>query len=67
MESHGGVSAERLGEWVGYASSYILFTTVLFFVLVLTGRIPQTWSYIHIMGISAAISLAGVVLRRVLE
>lgn len=67
MDSQQEGSAERLGKWVGYASSYLLFTTVFFLVLVFTGRIPQTWSYLHIMGVSAAISVAGVFLRRFLE
>lgn len=58
--------AVRLGECVGYASGYLLFTTALFFALVFTGRVPHSWNYIHIMEVSAAISVSGVVLRRFL-
>ena len=67
MDSQQEGSAERLGKWVGYASSYLLFTTVFFLVLVFTGRIPQTWSYLHIMAITFVIAVVGVIIKRLLK
>lgn len=58
--------AEKLGRGVGYAFSYFLFTSVLFLVLEFTGRIPASWSYPHVMGITVLISVAGAALRRYL-
>ena len=58
---------KKSGEKVGYTLSYFLFTTILYFVLILAKKIPVSWSYLHIMGITLIISLVGIVLKRVLK
>jgi len=55
------------GEKIGYALAYFLFTTVLFFILKLLDKIPNSWSYFHIMMITFLIALLGVVIKRFLE
>jgi|GEM_PF-1922954 len=60
-------STESIGEKVGYVVAYLLFTTILFLVLNLTHKIPDSWSYFHIMGITFSIVLIGTVIRRVLK
>ena len=57
-------SVQVFGERVGYASAYLLFTTVLFIVLTLLSKLPASWSYLHVMGVTFSISLLGVVTRR---
>jgi len=54
---------EILGEKVGYLFSYFLFTTILFLILVLLKKIPETWSYAHIMGITILIALIGSIIK----
>ncbi len=66
MDSNAVSKTEKLGRGVGYAFSYFLFTSVLFLVLEFTGRIPMSWSYPHVMGITVLISVAGAALRRYL-
>jgi len=60
-------SIERFGEKIGYIFSYFLFTTVLLFILKLLNKIPNSWSYFHIMITAFLITLLGVVIKRFLE
>jgi len=60
-------SIERLGERLGYLFSYFLFTTILFFILVLLKKIPESWSYLYVMGITILIVLTGIVIKRLLK
>ena len=58
---------EKLGEKVGYTFSYFLFTTILFFILVLLKKIPESWSYVHVMGITLLITSIGIAMKRFLK
>jgi len=58
---------EKVGEVVGYIFSYFLFTTVLFFILVITKKIPESWSYFHVMIITVSIAIIGVIIKRLLR
>ena len=58
---------EKLGEKLGYIFSYFLFTTILFFILGVLKKIPESWSYIHVMGIVILIALVGVIIKRFLK
>ncbi|MBU90158.1 hypothetical protein CMO94_01345 [Candidatus Woesearchaeota archaeon] len=58
---------EKIGEKSGYIFSYFLFTTILFFILILLKKIPESWSYIHVMGITILIALIGVAIKRFLK
>lgn len=59
-------TVERVGQCVGYAFSYALFTTVLFTALSLFNRIPSHWGYPHIAAITAGVTLLGLGIRRLL-
>ena len=52
-------SAEKLGEKIGYAFGYFLFSTVLFYMLTFSAKMPAGWSYFHILGIAVLIVLLG--------
>jgi hypothetical protein len=58
---------EPLGKQLGLLFSYLLFTTILYFVLSLTGKLPLSWGYLHVMGISIFIVALGMLIRRFLE
>lgn len=60
-------SIKKLGEILGYIFSYFLFTTILFFILVLLKKIPETWNYFHVMGITILIVLIGAIIKRLLK
>tara|TARA_Y100000310_G_C20615600_1_gene780447 strand:- start:1344 stop:1547 length:204 start_codon:yes stop_codon:yes gene_type:complete len=57
----------KWGEITGYIFSYFLFTTILFFILILLKKIPESWSYLSIMIITALIALLGTGMRRFLK
>ena len=56
-----------VGEIFGFVSAYLLFTTMLFFVLTLLNKIPESWTYFHIFGITSLIILTGVFIGRFLN
>ena len=60
-------SIERLGQKIGYIFSYFLFTTILFFILTLLDKIPESWSYAHVIGITLLIVFISFVIRRLLR
>lgn len=52
---------------VGYIVMYLIFTTVLYFILKLLNRLPETWGYIHIMVITLFITLLGKLIKMLLK
>lgn len=60
-------SIEKFGEKIGFIFSYFLFTTILFFILTLLTKIPESWSYFHIMAITFLIALLGIIIKKLLK
>lgn len=60
-------AVEKLGQRSGYVLAYFSFTTVLYLVLLIFGKMPVGWSYFHAMGIALAVALVGIALRRYLK
>jgi len=58
---------ENLGGKLGYIFSYFLFTTILFFILGVLKKIPESWSYIYVMGIVILIILVSTIIKRFLK
>ena len=58
---------EKVGEKLGYVVSYFLFTTILFFILVLLKKLPESWLYIHVVGIVILIAIMGTIIKRFLK
>ncbi len=58
---------KALGNRFGYLFSYFLFTTILFLILGILNKIPDTWGYPHVMGITALIVLIGWTIKRMLR
>ena len=42
---------------LGYVIMYLIFTTILYFILNLLNKLPETWTYLHIMTITLTIIL----------
>ena len=55
-----------VGIIVGYVFSYFLFTTILFFILTFSQRLPSGWNYFHIIGITIIITFIGTIIRKLL-
>lgn len=57
----------KIGNTVGYAFGYFLFTTILYFILKWLNKIPETWNYFYIMGITFSIILVGGIIKKILR
>jgi hypothetical protein len=57
----------RVGEKIGFVFAYFLFTTILFFILLILKKLPGSWNYLHIMGIVLIIALIGAGIKRLLK
>lgn len=58
---------EEIYERIGVVIAYFLFTTILFFILTITHKLPESFGYIHITLITAGITIAGLGLKRLLK
>ena len=53
------------GKTLGFLAGYLLFTTVLFFVLRTLEKLPAQRSFFHVMALTLAVTAAGLVVKRV--
>lgn len=60
-------AVEIFGERIGFIVGYFLFTTVLFYVLTLSNRLPESWSYGNIMLVSIVVCGIGFTIKRLLK
>jgi hypothetical protein len=67
MEFEPNRTAERYGKVLGFVASYLIFTAALFYAMLLLHRMPASWSYLHIIGITLAVTLLGLLTRRLLR
>jgi len=58
---------EFFGKGAGFVITYLIFTTVLYFLLKLIGKFPSDWTYFHIIFITFFIILLGTVIRLLLK
>lgn len=57
----------NFAEKLGFILNYFLFTSVLFLILNTSGKMPVSWSYLHIMSITLIITLVGTIIKRILK
>ena len=58
---------EKIGEKVGFVFAYLMFTTILFFVLKFVHKIPLTWNYINIAEITLVVAITGLIVKWLLK
>ena len=59
--------SENFERKSGFFVGYLIFTTVLFFVLILIEKIPDNWNYLHIAGLTFVFTISGMLLKGVLK
>lgn len=57
----------NVGETAGFICAYFFFTSMLFIVLTFSNKIPVSWSFFHIMGITIFITAIGAFLKGYLK
>lgn len=67
MEFEKDRTTEKTAAKAGFILSYFLFTTILFFILMFLGKLPDSWSYIHIMIITLGIVIMGKIIEWLLK
>jgi hypothetical protein len=67
MEFEGGKAAENIGQKAGFVFAYLVFSTMLFLLLILTHRLPASWTCFHILGVTLLIVLIGITIKRLLR
>jgi len=60
-------SIENFGQKVGYLFSYFVFSTIAYYLLNFFNKLPSTWTYFHIIGLTFCIVLAGEIIKRLLR
>ena len=58
---------EKTGRIFGYVLAYFIFTTLLYFVLTFLKKIPESWTYFHIMAITLLIVGIGSLIKKLLK
>ncbi len=48
---------------IGYIVMYLIFTTLLYFILRYFNKIPENWTYFHVMTVTLLIVLIGKLIR----
>ncbi|MEK6922011.1 MAG: hypothetical protein AABX82_09030 [Nanoarchaeota archaeon] len=67
MTQNSNASFFLTGKYSGYLFSFFLFSTVLYFVLFFTGKIPASWTYFFIFFITIPVAVAGFLIERYLQ
>jgi ABC-type polysaccharide/polyol phosphate export permease len=67
MEFDGMRITKSAGMIVGYFCSYVIFTAILYIMMLILGKIPESWSIAHVMAITAPIALFGFTIGGVLR
>ena len=52
---------------LGYVIMYLIFTTILYFILNLLNKLPERWTYLHIMTSTLTIILIAKLTRGFLK
>lgn len=67
MQFEPNTTLETWGYRTGFTFSYLVFTTILFFVLTWLDKLPEAWTYFHVMGLTVLIVLLGLGIQRMLR
>ena len=57
----------KIGGILSYTAMFFIFTTILYFILSLTNKLPESWNYITIIIITFLIILIGKSLKYWME
>ncbi len=59
--------AENLAVKLGYATAYFIFTLIIFCLLRLLNKLPSGWTFFHVAAITILLTMAGVLIERLLK
>ena len=66
MKSGNKGFVEKIGEKTGFFFMFVIFTTILYFILKILNKIPDSWSYFNVLIITILIVLFGMFIKKML-
>ena len=58
---------KKIGFAAGFTLSYFVFTTLLYFILKFVNKLPNDWTYFHIVGITLSIIIIGIIIKKLFK
>jgi len=58
---------KKFGKNIGYITMFLIFTTILYFILHIFKKLPDNWGYIHVLVVVFIINLIGIFLNKKLK
>lgn len=60
-------SRGKIVRKIGYLIGFFVFVTILFFILKLLNKLPDSWTYFHVTGIVILIVIVATIFKRLLK
>ncbi len=57
----------KTNQKIGYVFMYLVFTTILYFILRFLNKIPDSWGYFHVLILTLFIVLLGTLIKLLLR
>ena len=67
MNLEGLGKGKSIGKIAGFIAVYFVFTTILYFILVLLKKIPENWNYGYVVLLTMFIVLLGTLIKMLLR
>ena len=67
MNLEGLGKSKSIGKIAGFIAVYFVFTTILYFILVLLKKIPENWNYGYVVLLTMFIVLLGTLIKMLLR
>jgi hypothetical protein len=61
------METEKAGEITGFILMFFVSSTILYFVLKFLNKLPDSWNYLHVLGLVFAITLTGILIKKLLK
>lgn len=61
------MNLEKLGEYAGFILMFFIFATILFFILTFLDKIPESWTYFHVIFLVLFINIIGFLIKKTLR
>jgi len=61
------IGPNKIYEKIGYILGYLLFTAVIFILLKGINKLPKTWNFFHVMGLTFLIWIFALLIKRFLK
>ncbi len=58
---------KKTGKLLGFAISFFLFSTIFYFVLTFTEKIPDDWTVFHISVILIGVLIVSYIIKKILR